>query len=112
VTALQCANSLDSGKPLAVRRERRKPHLRRRGGRDTAVIRRAALACPETSLNRQRLRQKCHRKPAAARDRHLTAGIMAGFGDNRFNGIVAFVAHCLPPQNAGFDLELVSIGIK
>jgi hypothetical protein len=38
------------------------------------------------------LRQKRHSQPAAARNRHLSSGIMVDFGDNVINGIVAFRA--------------------
>jgi hypothetical protein len=36
------------------------------------------------------LRQKRHRHRPALRDKHLSSGIMADFGDNALNGIVAF----------------------
>jgi hypothetical protein len=40
----------------------------------------------------QHLRQKYHRRHPASRDSHLSAGIIADFGDNAINRIVAFEA--------------------
>jgi hypothetical protein len=57
-----------------------------------APIRRRPEACPKMNQKSKNLRQKRHRQPLALRDRHLSSGIMTDFGDNAFNGIVAFWA--------------------
>ena len=51
------------------------------------------------------LRQKRHSLPAAVRDKHLSAGIIANLDDNgnAHNGIVAFEAHCWRRVRKAFD---------
>jgi hypothetical protein len=51
------------------------------------------LPAQKSARNPQNLRQKGHSKRVAARERHLSSGIMADFGDNAINRIVAFGAH-------------------
>jgi hypothetical protein len=67
-------------------------YLRHRDGAGVAPIRRLRRSCPKISRNPQELRQKRHSQPAAARNRHLSSGIMADFGDNEIKKIVAFRA--------------------
>src|ERR1700722_3008510 len=59
-----------------------------RRGADPATAKR----CLKITLNVRNLRQKSHNRCAAARQRHLNAGIPAHFSDNAFNGIVVFKA--------------------
>src|SRR5471030_2575441 len=54
----------------------------------------AAPLCPKMSPKPESLRQKGHSQPPAARDKHLSSGIMTDFDDNGLNGIVAFGAQC------------------
>jgi hypothetical protein len=68
------------------------PHLRRPDGGDVAAIRRPLATCPKMNQKPKNLRQKGHRQRPALRDKHLSSGIMTDFGDNAFNGIVAFWA--------------------
>jgi hypothetical protein len=49
-------------------------------------------ACPKISHKSENLRQKSHNEPPALRDSYLSSGIIADFGDNAINGIVAFGA--------------------
>ena len=63
-------------------------------GAVAAMIRRPSHLCPKTGRNATDLRQKRHSGGPAARDKHLSTGIIANFGDNDFNGIVAFRAQC------------------
>jgi hypothetical protein len=81
------------------------PYLRRRDGFGVALIRRPGPTCPKMSRKPQNLRQKRHNSPPAARDKHLSAGIVTGFGDNAINGIVAFWAQDWR-ANASFRLEV------
>jgi len=67
-------------------------YLWRRGGRSASIAGIEAPICPKMSLSAPILRQKCHRSRPAARQRALNAGIIAVFGDNELNGIVAFKA--------------------
>jgi hypothetical protein len=80
------------------------PYLWRLDGSSVALIRRLRHLCPKMSRKPERLRQKRHSQAAAARDNHLSSGIMADFDDNGLNGIVAFGA-----QYFGADARL-SIG--
>jgi hypothetical protein len=66
------------------------PHLGRPGGGGVAAIRRYRADCPKKSQKSKNMRQKRHRNRPALRDKHLSSGIMADFGDNALNGIVAF----------------------
>jgi hypothetical protein len=68
------------------------PDLRRPDGGGVALIRQTRRACPKMSRKSQNLRQKRHSQPPASRDKHLSSGIVADFGDNATNGIVAFGA--------------------
>jgi hypothetical protein len=68
------------------------PYLWRPGGGSVARIRRRRFLCPKISRKAKYLRQKRHSRRAAARDMHLSSGIMADFDDNALNGIVAFEA--------------------
>jgi hypothetical protein len=42
----------------------------------------AALPLPKNEPKLENLRQKRHSQPPAARDKHLSSGIMADFDDN------------------------------
>jgi hypothetical protein len=68
------------------------PDLRQPDGSRVAVIRRWQPTCSKISRKPDNLRQKGHRMHAAAQDEHLSTGIMADFGDNAINRIVAFGA--------------------
>jgi hypothetical protein len=68
------------------------PYLWRLNGFGVALIRRRRHLCPKMSRKPDNLRQKRHSKRPAARDKHLSSGIMADFDDNGLNGIVAFGA--------------------
>jgi hypothetical protein len=68
------------------------PYLRQRDGASVALIRRLGRICRKISRKPHNLRQKRHSKRAATRNKHLSSGIMADFGDNAINGIVAFRA--------------------
>jgi hypothetical protein len=57
-----------------------------------AVIRHWRPTCSKISRKPDNLRQKGHSQHAAAQDEHLSTGIMADFGDNAINRIVAFGA--------------------
>jgi hypothetical protein len=70
------------------------PHLRRRDGSEVALIRRPGAACPKMSQKSKNMRQKGHRRRVALRDKHVSSGIVTDFGDNAFNGIVAFEQQC------------------
>ena len=70
---------------------------RRFGGRG-----RSAQKC---SRKPQKLRQKRHSRHAASRDEHLSSGIMADFGDNGINEIVAFRAQARGCATLRFRLE-------
>jgi hypothetical protein len=48
--------------------------------------------CPKISQKSKNLRQKSHNEAPALRDSYLSSGIIADFGDNAINGIVAFGA--------------------
>jgi hypothetical protein len=64
--------------------------LWRLGGGGMARSRRLRAACLKMSRKRWKLRQKRHRRRAAARETHLKSGIITDFGDNATYGIVAF----------------------
>jgi hypothetical protein len=61
------------------------------------------LPCPNISRKLENLRQKGHRERVAAREGHLSSGIMADFGDNAINRIVAFWAQYWS-ANAGLSI--------
>jgi hypothetical protein len=65
-------------------------HLWQPNGFTMALIRQAGPVCPKINRKPQDLRQKCHNPRTAARDKHLSTGIITEFGDNASNGIVAF----------------------
>jgi hypothetical protein len=77
--------------------------LRQPDGSIVAVIRQLWRPCPKMSLKPQNLRQKRHRRPPALRDRHLSTGIIADFGDNGINRIVAFGAQYWRRARKVFD---------
>jgi len=68
-----------------------------------AIIRRIIAVCLKTQRKPEKLRQKCHRNAAAARDGRVSAGIMTDFSDNRLNGIVAFAVHGWRRKRRVFD---------
>jgi hypothetical protein len=82
----------DSGKCLITGAGSGGPDLRQPDGSRVAAIRRRRPTCTKISRNPDNLRQKGHRMHAAAQDEHLSTGIMADFGDNAINRIVAFGA--------------------
>src|ERR1700691_32541 len=77
-----------------------------RRGADSAT----ADRCPKMSLKLTNLRQKGHSQRAAARDGHLNARIPAHFGDNAFNGIVAFRAQYKRRARNAFGSNNLAIG--
>jgi hypothetical protein len=79
------------------------PHLRQRRGSGVARIRRDFFSCPKISQKSKNLRQKSHRTHSALRDSDLSSGIMADFGDNAINGIVAFRAQFWRRARKPFD---------
>jgi hypothetical protein len=68
-----------------------------------AAIRQGCVVCPKISQKSKNLRQKSHRMHSALRDSHLSSGIMADFGDNAINGIVAFRAQFWRRAHKTFD---------
>jgi hypothetical protein len=79
------------------------PHLRRPDGGEMAPIRRKLRCCPKISQKSKNMRQKGHNDPPASRDKHLSSGVTADFGDNAINGIVAFWAQYWRRLRKSFD---------
>jgi hypothetical protein len=79
------------------------PHLRRPDGGEMAPIRRKLRCCPKIGQKSKNMRQKGHNDPPASRDKHLSSGVTADFGDNAINGIVAFWAQYWRRLRKSFD---------
>src|ERR1700693_6313435 len=79
------------------------PYLRLRDGAGVAPIRPPSCICPKISRKPDNLRQKRHSKRAATRNKHLSSGSVADFGDNATNGIVAFRAQVWARERKVFD---------
>jgi hypothetical protein len=79
------------------------PHLRRPDGGETAPVRLKLRCRPKIGQKSKNMRQKGHNYRAASRDKHLSSGVTAYFGDNAFNGIVAFWAQYWRRQRKSFD---------
>jgi lipoprotein-anchoring transpeptidase ErfK/SrfK len=101
---------LDSGKRFTPAY----PGLRRPDGSSVAMIRLARWTCPKMSREPNNLRQKRHRQPPASRDSHLSSGIIADFGDNAVNRIVAFRAQGWRRERKVFDWKqtMSSLSVK
>jgi hypothetical protein len=63
----------------------RRSRLRRPDGTSVALIRQPYQDCSKMSRKPLTLRQKRHNRRAAARDKHLSSGIMADSDDNGLN---------------------------
>jgi hypothetical protein len=68
-----------------------------------AWIRQQHHPCPEINQKPQNLRQKSHSQASAVPNGSASTGIIAGFGDNGINGIVAFEAQICRRERKTFD---------
>jgi hypothetical protein len=80
-------------------------HLRRPDGSSAAPVRRPQPDCPKISRKARILRQKRHNRRAAARDKHLSSGIVVDFDDNGLTESWRF-GRSICTAHARFRLEM------